>query len=716
MGKSSTTTRSATRRCIVTARLHDHQGPMYGIILNDKDGMATVEMKDTLGEKLVLSNVPMNCLDMGDEVTKGYTKGKVMEYRYRYYLVPQKVIKNRDDENTVDEENSWRVGQVESVFMDVDGDFMMKFRSRKTEPFLISEASDFIERCIPVKKMDYLLGVGDKCKNMSAAEIRNIVEGCDRTALRERKRSSEKHVYLSPVGEWIYTTLGKEMPLEAARSPPANQSQHRSGESDRRSESGRKNPGSESDLKNAKKNSSQDKGKSRRMRTNPDSGRSPGRRHGKSASVGSDGDNDKDGWNGPTRTSDIEEAGYGNTIRKENQYSYGPKEDKGNYARRMPLRESQERGNTGSSGGGRGNGGMSRGNSNQGRGGGPNTRRVHYHKDGNEDGDSEGGKSWNREERSEPSATRSKHEFLPRQGARARHEVIFRESALLASEGTPGARLEMILQNERHNTPGFTLGHAAALYGFDFGIQPVPIWDIRNAGGGQLRKVEEANTNKAIITSMKLMEARLTSMSQIINVCYNLAAIWGRWYKPQLLEIALILDQEIRAVTIVEGWDAPQAIVDSYVALLEGILGELANALSKVTLEGFNEVMMKEIDRVKTSLTPSSRLHRATVYQAHQKVFGEAFGRKKRGGDRLQEREEHPKKKAHKVDGKVDQVPSHVVDALKVDGKSLCVGFVLDRGCTRAKDKCRFIHAKLPDNLDQKVLDWIKGQNTKKSQ
>ena len=178
------------------------------------------------------------------------------------------------------------------------------------------------------------------------------------------------------------------MPLEADRRPAASQSQHRSGESDRRSESGRKNPGSESDRKNAKKNSSQDMGKSRRMRTNPNSGRSPARRHGKSASDESDGDNDKNDWNGPSRTSDIKDAGYGNTIRKENQYSYGPKEDEGNYARRMPLQESQERGNNGSSSGGRGNVAMSRGNSNQGRGGGHNTRRVHYPKEGNEDGDS----------------------------------------------------------------------------------------------------------------------------------------------------------------------------------------------------------------------------------------------------------------------------------------------------------------------------------------
>ena len=61
-------------------------------------------------------------------------------------------------------------------------------------------------------------------------------------------------------------------------------------------------------------------------------------------------------------------------------------------------------------------------------------------------------------------------------------------------------------------------------------------------------------------------------------------------------------------------------------------------------------------------------------------------------------------------------MPSHVVEALKVDGKSLCVGHVLDRGCTRGEEKCRFAHGKLSDDLDKKVLDWIKGQNKKKSQ
>ena len=73
MGKSSVTrsTTAATRRCVVTARLHDHPGPVYGIILDEKEGMATVEMEDTHGKKLVLSNVPMNCLDIGDDVDLG---------------------------------------------------------------------------------------------------------------------------------------------------------------------------------------------------------------------------------------------------------------------------------------------------------------------------------------------------------------------------------------------------------------------------------------------------------------------------------------------------------------------------------------------------------------------------------------------------------------------------------------------------------------------
>ena len=332
------------------------------------------------------------------------------------------------------------------------------------------------------------------------------------------------------------------------------------------------------------------------------------------------------------------------------------------------------------------------------------------------DGESDEGKPWDQDGGSESSTKASKHEFAPRLGARARHQFIFREEVLSTTRGSPGARLDIILRNERHNTPGFTLGHAAALYGFDFGIQPVPIWDIKNAGGGQLRKVEEANTNKAIVSSMKLMEARLTSMSQIVNVTYRMVSIFGRWYVAGLVEIANIMDQEIRAMTIIEGLDAPQAIVDAYVALIEGILGDVTNTLSTVTKEGFEESMMKEIDRVKHALSPNSRLHRSTVYQAHQKVFGEAFARK-RGGVRFQEREEEQRKKTPRVGSPGnDKVPPHVVEALKVDGKSLCVGHVLARGCSHGKDKCRFVHASLPDGLDQKVMDWIKGQNKKKSQ
>ena len=194
-----------------------------------------------------------------------------------------------------------------------------------------------------------------------------------------------------------------------------------------------------------------------------------------------------------------------------------------------------------------------------------------------------------------------------------------------------------------------------------------------------------------------------------------MVSIFGRWYVASLVEIANVIDQEIRAMILIEGLDAPQGIVDAYVALIEGILGDVTNTLSTATKEGFEESMMKEIDKVKHALSPNSRLHRATVYQAHQKVFGEAFARK-RGGDRLQERDE-PRKKTPKVGSPAnDTVPSHVVEALKVDGKSLCVGFVLARGCSRGKDKCRFAHAALPEGLDQKVLDWIKGQNKKRSQ
>ena len=714
MGKSSVTrsTTAATRRCVVTARLHDHPGPVYGIILDEKEGMATVEMEDTHGKKLVLSNVPMNCLDIGDDVDLGYKEGKMMEYRYRYFYVPQKVIKHENDENTAEEENSWRVGQVESVFVDSDGDLMMKFRSRKTDQFLITEAGDFVTRCIPSTKADYILGVGDKSKNMSPPEIRNLVAGCDRQALRRRRRSSEKHMILSPVGEWVHTTVGKEFP-EAEDRGPSVASRVNAEESNRHN--------SESSRTGSKKNQNQPK--SRRMRTGPSEERSSGRphvKHGSSSDIGESEEDVGDNWNGPARATDIEEAGYGNTRTKKNQGSYGSKpwsEDDVNGERRVPLRTSQDRGSSG----GRGSGSQGRRSSNQGSGGGPSDRRKDKDTSESKDGgESEGGTSVNQEDKSESSTGgNSKHEYLPRQQARARHEHIFREDKLSVMSGTPGSRLDYILQTERQNTPGFTLGHASALYGFDFGVQPVPIWDIRNAGGGQLRKVEEANTNKAIVSSMKSMESRLTGMSQIINVCYNICSIWGRWYKPLLVEIAMTIDQEMRSVTLVEGLDAPQEIVDAYVALLEGIFNNVSNTLGKVTKQGFNEAMMKEVDQVKLSLCPTSRLHRATVYQAHQKVFGEAFGRKKRGAVRFQDQEE-PRKKTPKAggggNGAHDTVPSHVVEALKVDGKSLCVGFVLNRGCSRGKDKCRFMHDKLPNDMDQKVMDWIKGQNKKKSE
>ena len=467
---------------------------MYGIILNEKDGVATVEMVDSLGEKLVLSNVPMYCLDIGEEVDKGYLEGKVMECRYRFYLIPQSVNKDSDDENLVVENNMWRQGQVESVFTAGDGDLMIKFRSRKTDRFLLLEANQFLELCLPSNMKDYILGVGDKSKNMSRADIHNLMSGCDREALRQRRRSSEKHVYLSSVGGWMHTTMGKEIPLKSSRRDGESRSvggRRESVEVD--SESFRQDSvsvrhGSESSRKNS---GNKQKQKSVRMRVHQSGSQGKGRQMGgNGGSSGGDNPSDSDGWRAPNLSTDAEDAGYGNKKSGGKESSSGgprggPSNGGVNHDRRIPLQEPQDRQGRGggrrTGGGGRGNG-KENNNQDSNRKASDSQRRVSHESKGS-DGDSDGGKSWEQGGGSESSTKTSKHEFAPRQGARARHQLIFREDVLSTTRGLAGDRLDIILRNERHSTPGFTLGHAAALYGFDFGIQPVPIWDIKNVGG-----------------------------------------------------------------------------------------------------------------------------------------------------------------------------------------------------------------------------------------
>ena len=461
--------------------------------------------------------------------------------------------------------------------------------------------------------------------------------------------------------------------------------------------------------------------KSRRMRSSRSSTRTGHKAHGMESTSSEDDDDDEVngyGWMPPPLATDAMDAGYGGSGG-----GYNPKAKP-----EVTFARSESKGFRGgpSKRGGSSHGGGSR----EDRQGKEKKKPIEGDKKGTSgkkkkksaDDESDGGTSLHNSDRSEsqPSIKWSmKHEFSPRSGARKRHELIFKEQVVLTFCGEPGENLDTILRDERASTPGFTLGHAAALYGFDFGIQPVPIWNIINEGGGQLRTVEEANTNKAIISSIKKLEIRLTRMSQLVNVCYNLTSIFGRWYKSQLVEIAAIIDQEIGGAVLAEGIDAPQAVVDGYVALVEGVLGDVACTITNCKKEEFDEVMVKEIDKVRFTLSPASKLHQRTVYQAHKKVMGEVVSRRHvRGGgvvDKEEKSEERPKKKQRGAGGH-DSVPSFVVDALKVDGKSLCVGNALDRGCLRGSDKCRFMHSDLPSDVSVKVTNWIKDQNKKKTQ
>ena len=101
-----------TRRAVVSAQYHDHEGPVYGLITGESEGNCTVEITDVKGDKVVAC-IPVNRLKIGATVEKGWLAGKAHTYRGRYYLTPYSA--EEDDEGNV-EYNVWRQGQVEGIF------------------------------------------------------------------------------------------------------------------------------------------------------------------------------------------------------------------------------------------------------------------------------------------------------------------------------------------------------------------------------------------------------------------------------------------------------------------------------------------------------------------------------------------------------------------------------------------------------------------------
>lgn len=708
MGKQQVTRASpvTTRRALIGALFHGHDGPIYGLILSEKDGVANVEFKDEHGIQVIV-DLPMDVLEIGERVDSSFECHEAMELRFRFWVAPYKNSRPEEEKEDGDQENVWCQGQVESVIL-VDEVWHVKFRGRCISKSLIVPVSTFLDQCIPSNKEDYLLGVADRCRDMSYVEVKNLISSIDRNQMAMDMEKVEVHNFLSRVGAPVTVKSGPVVQPETVKGKSVEK------EVGKYVKPLTPRPYKSITEKKAKRTA-------RRMRTRRTSTRTGSKAHGMDSSSYDDTSEDEDdGWTPRPCATDAVDAGYGGSGG-----GYDSKERREGSFPRKNLN------------GGRGVSASRRGGS-QGKGSRVDARQgkkkkkdVDENKAGpskkaeseNESDGSDKGTSWHNSDRSESQPGvkwNVKHEYCPRAGARSRHELIFKEEALLTLWGEPGEKLDTILRNERASTPGFTLGHASALYGFDFGIQPVPIWDIVNEGGGQLRTVEDANTNKAIISSLKKLEIRLTKMSQLVNVSYNLTSIFGRWYRAPLVEIAVIIDQEIRGACLAEGMDAPQPVVDAYVALVEGVLGDVASTLSKTKKEEFDEVMMKEIDKVRYTLSPASKLHQRTVYQAHKKVMGEVVNRRqdRRGGDDRNKRvdiDERPKKKPRGAGGN-EAVPSFVVSALKVDGKSMCIANALDHGCDRGKDKCRFEHGDLPKNLDPKVVEWIKNQNKKKSQ
>ena len=206
--RSALATTAGTRRALVSAQYHGHEGPVHGLITGEADGNCTVEITNVDGDQVVMC-VPANRLVIGPEVDAGFLEGKAGEQRFRFWMAPHSA---EEDEEGNQEDNIWRQGQVEGVFEGEDEVIMVKFRSRLAKRLLIVPSADFMAHSIASTKEDYLLGVADGCQNMNAVEVANLVDCTNRATMINTANRDEVHTFLSPVGESTKVTIGQVFP------------------------------------------------------------------------------------------------------------------------------------------------------------------------------------------------------------------------------------------------------------------------------------------------------------------------------------------------------------------------------------------------------------------------------------------------------------------------------------------------------------------------
>ena len=318
-----------------------------------------------------------------------------------------------------------------------------------------------------------------------------------------------------------------------------------------------------------------------------------------------------------------------------------------------------------------------------------------------------------------------KYDYNPRRQCRHRATLVFAGGDYCLVGSTPGDQLESLRGQEIIPSPGSGIDLFHCTWGFNWGELPLGISNIRFVGGGQSRKLEEPNVNKAITAAMKARNMTLTNMADLGNSTLQMSTTARRWYKHEIVEIMVILDEYVRKAQMTEGSGASKLIVGAYVSLVEIALRVVCTALNGMTQDTYKGGIAEAKTQVLRTIALSSETFQLTVGVArtaeyHSRMNGRGGGGGGGnggygGGGGGGGQQPVAKKQRLANDRNENKVPAHVVAALKnKDGKALCLGFLGDK-CTRKQGTCRFVHEAIPDGVSQEVLDWISKQDTKNS-
>lgn len=320
-----------------------------------------------------------------------------------------------------------------------------------------------------------------------------------------------------------------------------------------------------------------------------------------------------------------------------------------------------------------------------------------------------------------------KNEYHPCMTYQERERVIFNDNSEFKRRGKSlGDKLDSILSVERSKTPGVNIGHADMIMGFGVADQPLGTCLLGGTGCGTLRTVQEANKNKAVSHAHQKNDCPLNTLDQVSKVTLYVARVFTRWYRFELVECAIFLDQFVRDAIEIEGSWAHQAIVNSYVVLIEGAFAELGRALAEMLPSTYPALIGAAVKkfrvvldiaspefahsvgiarRIAASSLPPTRHSRGIENKPHRAMERNAFPAVQRKQDRPDKRARPLLDSPHRPLGRI---PGWVLSTLKDSaGKTICGQHALRNGCRT--NGCRYLHVPAPSNLPQAVTEWIRA-------